>query len=70
MGSIIWPMAILDRQATGLLPGLEALSRRPIATAVRGPSGAVYHSTSLFKLEPHHQPRKLAIHIIENWLFE
>ena len=51
-------------------PGLEGLYRAPPAAAVRGPSGATYHSTSLGCLRPHHWPRRLAISLIEHGAFE
>lgn len=38
------------------LPGLEGLDQRPPAEAVRGPSGWLYHSTSIFCLLPHQFP--------------
>ena len=59
-----------DSQANGDLPGLEGLARRPPALAVKGPSGWIYHSTSLFCLPPHNPFRRLFIHFIEAWFFE
>ena len=54
----------------GPLPGLEGLSMRPPAEAIQGPSGWIYHSTSLFVLQPHHFPRNLMIQIVEAKAFE
>ena len=51
-------------------PGLEGLDQTPPAEAVRGPSGATYHSTSLGCFRPHHWPRKMAIALIEHVAFE
>ena len=59
-----------EDQAVGDLPGLEGLARRPPAPAVKGPSGWIYHSTSLFCLPPHNPFRRLIIHFIEAWFFE
>jgi len=53
-----------------LYPGLEGLSMRPACQAVRGPSGWVYHSTSIFCMRPHHFPRNLTIYIVESSWFE
>ena len=53
-----------------LYPGLEGLSMRPACQAVRGPSGWIYHSTSIFCMRPHHFPRNLTIHIVESSWFE
>jgi len=53
-----------------LYPGLEGLSMRPACQAVRGPSGWIYHSTSIFCMRPHHFPRNLTIYIVESSWFE
>ena len=52
------------------IAGLEGLSQQHPPDAVRGPSGWIYHSTSLFVLRPHHFPRNLAIQIVEAPFFE
>ena len=52
---------------------LIALRARRTALAtqvVRGPSGQIYHSTSIGCLRPHAWPRSWAIHLVENRLFE
>ena len=36
----------------------------------QGPSGWIYHSTSLGCLRPHHFPRRLAINIVESPIFD
>ena len=36
----------------------------------QGPSGWIYHSTSLFCLRPHHFPRRVAINIVESAPFD
>ena len=53
-----------------LYPGLEGLSMRPACEAVRGPSGWIYHSTSIFCMRPHHFPRNVMIYIVESSWFE
>ena len=51
-------------------PGLEALNQRRPAPVVQGPSGWIYHSTSLGCLRPHSCLRWMAIHIIEMPIFD
>ena len=53
------------------LPGLDALEDdlNP-PKAIRGPSGHIFHSTSLGCLRPHMCLRSMAIHLVENRWFE
>ena len=51
-------------------PGLEGLARRPPARVVKGPSGWIYHDTSIFCMEPHHPLRRVFIHFVEASFFE
>ena len=44
--------------------------KQPPPSAVRGPSGWIYRSTSFCCLRPHHFPRRLAIWVIEHPLFD
>ena len=52
--------------------GLEGLLRRPAAAQVVGPSGRTYSKehTSLWGLRPSHEPRRLAIFIVESRPFD
>ena len=53
------------------LPGLDALEDYPEPPkAVRGPSGHIFHSTSLGCLRPHMCLRSMAIHVVEHRWFE
>ena len=49
---------------------LSALDELPPPKKVEGPSGREYHSTSLFCLRVHHQPRRAAIMVVESRLFD
>ena len=60
----------LELAEAKVYPGLSALDGDKPARAVKGPSGWIYHSTAFGILRPHHFPRKLAIHIIENPIFD
>ena len=51
-------------------PPLTELKNGDPPKAVQGPSGWVYHSTSLGCLRPHHCIRSLAIHVIESSVFD
>ena len=50
-------------------PTAALWSRRP-PPVTQGPSGWIYHSTSLGCLRPHHLPRRIAIVVIESSLFD
>ena len=50
--------------------GLDGLDSCPPAEEVHGPSGWVYHSTSLFCLKPYQFPRNVAIRAVEQRYFE
>jgi hypothetical protein len=49
---------------------ITALASANPPNSVQGPSGWIYHSTSLGCLRPHHLPRRLAIMTVENPIFD
>ena len=49
---------------------LSRLGDKPPPRYLRGPSGHIYHSTSVVCLKPHDFPRNVAIHLVENPWFE
>ena len=51
-------------------PPLSALDDEDPPKAVQGPSGWIYHSTSLCCLRPHDFVRFLAIHVVESPVFD
>ena len=51
-------------------PGLEGLRKNPPAKLIRGPSGHVYHSTSIICFQPSSFPRSFFINLVENKWFE
>ena len=53
-----------------VLPGLEGLTMQPPPDAIRGPSGWIYHETSLWGVGIQSFPRNVAINIIEAPWFE
>jgi hypothetical protein len=52
------------------VPDLSALDHHQPAKLVRGPSGKIYHSTSICCMRPAFCLRSVAISIVEFWLFE
>ena len=59
-----------DNDEMRVLPGLEGLTMQPPPDAIRGPSGWIYHETSLWGLGIQSFPRNVAINIIEAPWFE
>ena len=49
---------------------ISALSSANPPNSAQGPSGWIYHSTSLFCLRPHHLIRRMAINTVENPVFD
>ena len=49
---------------------ISALQSSYPPAAAQGPSGWIYHSTSLGCLRPHHFPRRIAINVVESTIFD
>lgn len=49
---------------------ISALGTSNPPASAQGPSGWVYHSTSLGCLRPHHFPRRIAIMTVESAIFD
>ena len=63
------PLLLPEKEAR--VPGLEALqSESPSITSVQGPSGVLYHSTSLFCLRVCDEPRRSCIRLVEASFFD
>jgi hypothetical protein len=51
-------------------PPISMLRHDEPPAMVKGPSGWIYHSTSLGCLLPYHCPRRIAIHMVESPVFD